>query len=174
MTIRFPRVRWTWAVAAGLALANTLVLFLLLLPAREQRAELEAQVRDLDRTVRGLQRETRSSESLLAGFREVSEFSQGYPRRADLVGVISQLTKLAKSLSVEVPEVNYQPSELKEIGLTRVAVSMGIEGTYGKIRRFLYELEGVRRFLVIERLSLNDPKGPSDLQVRLQLALYLR
>jgi hypothetical protein len=35
-------------------------------------------------------------------------------------------------------------------------------------------LEGVRRFLVIERLSLSDPKGTSDLQVRLQLALYLR
>ena len=174
MTVRFPRVPWTWVMTAGLVLANALVLFLLLLPAWEQRSDAEAQVRDLERTVRSLQREARSSETLLAGLRDVNEFSQGYPRRADLVGLMSQLTKLAKSQSLQVPEVNYQPSELKEIALTKVAVSMGIEGPYGKIRRFLYELEGLRRFLVIERLSLSDPKGTSDLQVRLQLALYLR
>jgi len=174
MTIRIPHIPWTWVATAGLVLANALVLFLLLLPAREQRTGIEAQALDLEHTVRNLQREARSSETLLAGLREVNEFSQGYPRRTDLVGLMSQLTKLAKSLSLQVPEVNYQPSELKEIALTKVAVSMGIEGSYGKIRRFLYELEGVRRFLVIERLSLSDPKGTSDLQVRLQLALYLR
>jgi hypothetical protein len=48
------------------------------------------------------------------------------------------------------------------------------EGAYGKIRRYLYELEGMRRHLVIERVSLRDPKGGSELQVQLQLAVYLR
>jgi hypothetical protein len=38
----------------------------------------------------------------------------------------------------------------------------------------LYELEGMRRHLVIERVSLRDPKGGSELQVQLQLAVYLR
>jgi len=161
-------------VTLGLVLANVLALLLLLLPAWEQRTELEAQVRSLGQTMRGLQRETRSSETQLSAFREVEEFSQGYPRRTDLVRLMGRLTKLAQSLSLQVPDVNYAPSEMKEASLTKLVVTMGVEGTYGKIRRYLYELEGMRRFLVIERLSLRDSKGTSDVQVQLQLALYLR
>ena len=174
MTIRLPRLSWRWVVTLGLALANALALVLLLLPAWEQRTELEAQVRNLEQTMRSLQRETRSSETQLSAFREVEEFSQGYPRRADLVGLMGRLTKLAQSLSLQVPDVNYTPSEMKEASLTKLVVTMGVEGTYGKIRRYLYELEGMRRFLVIERLSLRDSKEASDVQVQLQLALYLR
>jgi len=174
MTIRLPRLSWRWVVTLGLVLANALALVLLLLPAWEQHTELEAQVRDLEQTMRGLQRETRSSETQLSAFREVEEFSQGYPRRTDLVGLMGRLTKLAQSLSLQVPDVNYTPSEMKEVSLTKLVVTMGVEGTYGKIRRYLYELEGMRRFLVIERLSLRDSKGTSDVQVQVQLALYLR
>ena len=174
MTIRLPRLSWRWVVTLSLVLANALALVLLLLPAWEQRMELEAQVRDLEQTMRGLQRETRSSETQLSAFREVEEFSQGYPRRTDLVGLMGRLTKLAQSLSLQVPDVNYTPSEMKEASLTKLVVTMGVEGTYGKIRRYLYELEGMRRFLVIERLSLRDSKGTSDVQVQVQLALYLR
>jgi len=174
MTIRLPRLSWRWVVTLSLVLANALALVLLLLPAWEQHTELEAQVRDLEQTMRGLQRETRSSETQLSAFREVEEFSQGYPRRTDLVGLMGRLTKLAQSLSLKVPDVNYTPSEMKEVSLTKLVVTMGVEGTYGKIRRYLYELEGMRRFLVIERLSLRDSKGTSDVQVQVQLALYLR
>jgi hypothetical protein len=53
-------------------------------------------------------------------------------------------------------------------------MQMGVEGTYEKLRRFVYELEGMRRFLVIERLALREQKGASALQVQLQLAMYLR
>jgi len=63
---------------------------------------------------------------------------------------------------------------MKGVGLTKVTVQMGVEGPYEKIRRFVYELEGMRRFLVIERLSLRDLKTASALQVQVQLAMYLR
>lgn len=174
MSVTDPRARRLCWAAAALLLANGLVLALLLLPARDQRLQQENQLLDLQRRIRTLQREGQSGEVLLTAFREVEEFAQGYPRRADLVGFIGRLTKLARSLAVEVPAVDYRPSDLKEAGLTKVTLLMGVEGTYGKIRRFLYELEGMRRSLVIERVSLKDPKGISQLQVQLQLAVYLR
>jgi Tfp pilus assembly protein PilO len=165
---------WLWRAALGLAVANGLVLVLLLLPAREQRLEQEDHLLDLQRRIRALQREGQTSEVLLTALREVEEFAQGYPRRAELLGLIDRLTRLARSLAVTVPAVDYQPSEVKEAGLTKVTVALLAEGTYGKIRRYLYELEGMRRHLVIERVSLRDPKGTSELQVQLQLAVYLR
>lgn len=174
MRVTDPRARRLWWAAAVLLLANGLALALLLLPARDQRLQQENQLLDLQRRIRALQREGQSSEVLLTAFREIEEFAQGYPRRADLVGVIGRLTTLARSLAVEVPAVEYRPSDVKEAGLTRVTLLMGVEGTYGKVRRLLYELEGMRRHLVIERVSLRDPKGTSQLQVQLQLAVYLR
>jgi hypothetical protein len=174
MRLGAPQARWLWRVALGLLVANGLVFTLLSLPARQGRRQQDDQLLDLQRRIRTLQREGESSEVILTALREVEEFSQGYPRRADLVGIIGRLTKLARSLALEVPAVQYRPSEIKEAGLTKITLTMAVEGNYGKIRRYLHELEGLRRQLVIERVSLRDPKGTSDLQVQLQLALYLR
>ncbi|MEK7205276.1 MAG: type 4a pilus biogenesis protein PilO [candidate division NC10 bacterium] len=174
MSPRDPRTRWLCWVAAAMLLANALVLALLVLPARNQRLQQENQLLDLQRRIRTLQREGQSGEVLLSALRQVEEFGRGYPRRAELVGVIGRITKLAQSLAVKVPAVEYQQADVKEAGLTRVTLLMGVEGSYKMIRRFLYELEGMRRHLVIERVSLKDPKGTSELQVQLQLAVYLR
>ncbi len=169
-----PAARWLWWAVWGLLAANGLVLALLVLPARHERQRQENDLLDLQRRIRTLKRDGETSAVLLAALREADEFTQGYPRRADLVGLIGRITKLARSLAVEVPTVEYRPSEVKEADLTKITILMGVEGTYGKIRRFLHDLEGMRRFLVIERVSLRDLKGTSELQMQLQLAAYLR
>jgi hypothetical protein len=87
---------------------------------------------------------------------------------------MGRLTKLARSHALQVPDVDYRPTQAKEAGLTRVTVQLGVEGPYETIRRYLYELEGMRRFLVIERLTLRELKGTANLQVQLQLAMYLQ
>jgi Tfp pilus assembly protein PilO len=169
-----PRARWLWRIALGLLLANGLVFVFLVLPPRVQHSEEEQHLLDLQRRTRTLQREGESGEVLLTAFREVEEYVQGFPRRADLRGLVGQLAKLARSVAVDVPTVDYKPSEVKDAGLTKVTVSMTVEGNYDKIRRYLYELEAMRRYLVIERVQLRDPKGTSELQVQLQLAVYVR
>ncbi len=169
-----PRVRWLWRAALGLVVANGVVLLLLVLPARTQRLEQEQQLLDLQRRIRSLQREGESGQVILTALREVEEFAQGFPRRADLMGLIGRLTRLARSLAVDVPTVEYRPSDLKEAGLTKITITMAVEGSYPKIRRYLYELEAMRRHLVIERVQLKDPKGTSGLQLQMQLAVYVR
>jgi Tfp pilus assembly protein PilO len=166
--------RRLWLLVLGLAAANGLVLMLLVLPTRSQKFQEENQVLDLQRRIRTLQREAQSGDGIVTAFREVEEFAQGYPPSAELVPLIGRLTTLARSLALEIPTVEYKPAAVKEVGLTKITVTMGVEGNYGKIRRFLYDLESMRHHLVIESLSLADPKGISDLQVRLQLALYFR
>jgi Tfp pilus assembly protein PilO len=168
------QARRLWWLLLGLAMANVLAFVLLVLPARSQRGQQENQLLDLQRRIRGLQLETQSGALQLTAFREVEEFAQGYPPQADLVPLIGRLTKLARSLDLNVPSVDYRPTPIKETGLIKVTISMGVDGTYGKIRRFLYDLETMRRELVIESLSLKDLRGTSDLQVQLQLAVYIR
>jgi hypothetical protein len=166
--------RRLWIVAAALAAVNALVAALLLLPARAERTRQEDQLLDLQRRIRSLQHEAQSTGSLLEAFKEAEAYGQGFPPRADLVGLIERLTQQARTLAVEVPNVEYTLSEVKEAGLTKVTVHMGVQGTYGKIRRLLFELERMRRYLVIEQVALHDPAGEAQLQLNLQLALYLR
>jgi len=165
---------WLWRIALALLLANSLVFALLVLPAREQRQEQERQLLDLQRRVRTLQREGESSEVVLTAFKEVETYGQGFPPRADLMAIVAQLPRLARSLGVAVPTVDYKPTEVKDAGLMKVTVVMAVEGQYSKIRRYIYELAAMRRHLVIERLLLRDPKGTSELQVQMQLGVYLR
>ncbi len=168
------RASWLWRAALGLLLADGLVFAILLLPAYLQQQEQERQLLDLQRRIRTMQREGESSEGRLAAFREVDEYSQDFPSRADLMGIIGQLPRLARSLGVDVPAVDYKPSEVTDAGLMKVTIVMAVEGAYSKIRRYLYELQTMRRHLVIERLVLRDPRGTSELQMQLQLAVYLR
>ena len=174
MTSADPLKRRLWMAALVLVAANALVLALLLLPAREERARQEDHLLGLQRRIRGLQHDTQTTEGLVTTLKQVEAFGQGFPSRADLVGLIERLTRQARSLAIEVPSISYRPSEVKEAGLTKVTVQMGVEGAYGKIRRLLFELERMRRFLVIERVALRDPKGTAQLQMDLQLAVYLR
>lgn len=174
MQTQGSQARGLWLLVLGLVAVNGLALVLLVLPARSQRGQEENQLLDLQRRIRSVQREAQSGDAMLTAFREVEEFAQGYPPQEDLLPLIGRLTKLAQSLALEVPSVDYRPTAVKEVGLTKVTVSMGVEGNYGKIRRFLYDLETMRRQLVIESVSLTDPRGISNLQVRLQLALYFR
>jgi Tfp pilus assembly protein PilO len=174
MTPLASRTAWAWGALLVLLAANLWVLVFLLQPTRQARLDIETRITGLERNVRSAQREGQSSETLLTAMREVEEFSQGFPRRAELVALMGRLTKLARSHALQVPDVDYRPTQAKEAGLTKVTVQLGVEGPYETIRRYLYELEGMRRFLVIERLTLKDLKGTANLQVQLQLAMYLQ
>ena len=165
---------WLWYVSAGLVLANGLAFLLLLRPTWEAGRRQEGQILDFQRRIRAVQREGQTSEAMLTAFRDVDAFARGYPQRSELVAMIGRLTAVAKNNGLDIPAVDYRPTEIKEAGLTKVALSLGVEGPYAKIRRYLYELEGLRRQVVIERVTLRDPRGSADLQVQLQLALYVR
>jgi Tfp pilus assembly protein PilO len=166
--------RRLWIVVAGLVASNILVAAFLLLPARAERTRQEDELLDLQRRIRALQHESQSTGSQLEAVKEVEAYGQGFPPRAELVGLIERLTQQARTLAVDVPSVDYSSTEVKEAGLTKVSVHMGVQGAYGKIRRLLFELERMRRFLVIEQVTLHDPSGEAQLQLNLQLALYLR
>ncbi len=163
-----------WIVAAALLASNALVVALLLLPARVERTRQEDALLDLQRRIRSLQHESQSTGTQLEAFKEVEAYGQGFPPRAELVGLIERLTRQARTLAVDVPSVDYSSTEVKEAGLTKVSVHMGVQGAYSKIRRLLFELQQMRRFLVIEQVTLQDLTGEGQLQLGLQLALYLR
>jgi hypothetical protein len=49
---------------------------------------------------------------------------------------------------------------------------MEVEGRYGAVRRFLYEVEGLQDPLMIERVALTSQRGIDRLNLRLEMAAY--
>jgi hypothetical protein len=167
--------RRLWQVAVGLAFLNLLTLVLLVLPARDARTAQEARLLDLQRRIRTVQQAGQAGDDLGAARREAEAFVQGFPPRDGVLELKGRLTQLARTLALEIPTVDYRPTDVKEAGLIKLTMVLTVQGSYPKIRRYLYELEGLRRSLVIERVALRDAGGrTADLLVQLQLALYLR
>jgi Tfp pilus assembly protein PilO len=71
-----------------------------------------------------------------------------------------------------VPSVKYQPGDVAEEELVKLTVQMEVEGGYGAIRRFLYEVEGLQDPLMIERVALTSSRGIDRLNLRLEMAAY--
>jgi len=159
-------------IAGGVLLLNLAFFVVMLLPARSAVSDHAATLQDLQARVRSLRREQREQElvnSLLTG---IEQFRTRIPPQGATLAMIRRLTDQARRLQLHVPSIRYQPTDLPEEALVKLAVQMEVDGPYGAIRRFLYELEGLQDPLMIEKLVLTNHRGTDRLTLRLQLAAF--
>jgi Tfp pilus assembly protein PilO len=62
---------------------------------------------------------------------------------------------------------------VKESTLTRLGISLDLQGDYGAIRRFVHLLETAPEFTIIENVTLTSSEQ-GRLQLNLALATYYR
>lgn len=169
-----PLERGLALVTALLLVANGGFLGLGTVPAQQGLRSRDERLRVLQARIRALRLEERGADGMLASFREVEEYRRSLPPLSEMVPVLERLADLAARHALKVPSTEYRPAEDKEAGLTRLTVNLGLEGNYGQVRRFLYELEKRRRSLVIEALSLRDAPSRDRVHVQLQVAAYFQ
>ncbi len=167
--------RWEWIAGAALAIAvagNAAALALAVRPLVGAQRGQQQRLLALQRKVRGLQGSDQALEAQLRALEEAEAYRERFPERSRLVVVSGELTRLAEMLALKMPTVSYQPEPLKAVDLLRVRLTLGVEGPYGQVRRFLHELERRRQYLVVERMALAEQKGNAQAgQVAMQLTL---
>ncbi|HYB73362.1 MAG TPA: type 4a pilus biogenesis protein PilO [Candidatus Sulfotelmatobacter sp.] len=173
MAMRFAR--WQWIAGAALALAvagNVAGYALLVQPLMAAQRAQQQRLLALQRKIRALQGQGKALEAQLRTLGQVEAYREELPERNRLVQLAGELTRLAATLSLKLPSVNYQPEPMKDVDLLRVRLTLGVEGPYGQLRRFLHELEKRRRYLVVERMALAEQRGTArTTQVAMQLTL---
>ena len=173
MAMRIAR----WQVIAGAALAlgvagNVAGYALVVQPLIAAQREHQQRLLVLQRKIRALQGQAKTLEAQIRTLEQVEAYREEFPERNRLVQVGGELTRLAATLSLKLPSVTYQPEPIKDVDLLRVRLTLGVEGPYGQVRRFLHELEKRRRHLVVERMGLAEQKGQASAgQVAMQLTL---
>ncbi|MFQ5801933.1 MAG: type 4a pilus biogenesis protein PilO [Candidatus Methylomirabilales bacterium] len=159
-------------LALFLLLLNLAFFFLVILPARRALVVHAATLQDLQAQIRSLRHERRQQEVLDSVLKGVQQFRNRIPPQGTILSMIRRVTDQAQRLDLDVPSVNYQPAKVTEEELVKLTVQMEVEGSYGGVRRFLYEVEGLQDPLVIEKVVLTSRRGTDRLSLRLQMAAY--
>jgi hypothetical protein len=84
-----------------------------------------------------------------------------------------RLSRLAREAGLDPGRSNFTTEPVKESTLTRLGISLDLQGDYGAIRRFVHLLETAPEFTIIENVTLTSSEQ-GRLQLNLALATYYR
>lgn len=102
----------------------------------------------------------------------LEKFDLVLPRHEEITRLIQELPVMAEKTGVKVSGVKYQPF-IKDEGYNRLSFSMPVEGKYSNIRRFIYEIETMRKIIWIERLTIRTLYSTRDeLSIQLTMSTY--
>lgn len=85
------------------------------------------------------------------------------------------LNEAARSAGLVFKGARFTSSAMRESRLSRASAKVTLQGRYPNIRRFLYELETAKEFIVVEKVELAQPDQLSSgglLEISLDVATY--
>ena len=102
----------------------------------------------------------------------LDRFDSILPRHKEITRLIQELSKIAEKTGVKVSGVRYQPF-VKDESYNRLSFSMPVEGKYSSIRRFIYEIETMRKIIWIEQLVIRTSYSiREELSIQLTMSTY--
>lgn len=168
-------------IAAGVSVLATLAFFLLLLNPKIGQISAAR-----DDTVAAQQEEAQLLLDLqrLEGVRDraptvnaqLANVSQSLPSTPDLPGFIRLLQDAATLAGVDLQSIAPSPPQTLEgaTGIQRISVTVVVEGSFRRVEDFLTRIEGLRRVVMVEALSLNPAEDELSTTVTLQGSLTLQ
>jgi len=168
-------------LAAGLAI-NIIVFVGVVYPmratvraaeAREQSAAAAlAAAQQEDRSARGLvQGKTRTTTALRTFYRDVLPANSASARNITYL----HLQQLAEQHHLRTLHRNFDPELNPKGPLRRERITMAIEGNYDEIRRFIYDVETGKDFIVIDGVTLTQSgEAGGGLQLTMNLSTYYK
>lgn len=169
-----PSLKKSGIALVILVLANLAFFLGLVLPARTRYLEQTSSLSSLQSRVRSLRQTQLMLSSYARTVKETQDLRASLPQKGEVNAVVAKVTRTVRGLDLELPSVDYRPTEDKREGLLKLTFHLGVEGKYPQIRRFLYELMKYRRFLVIEKLALKGAGERDRVHLQLEMAAYFR
>ncbi len=135
------------------------------LPRLEALRDRTKQVEARELYLQALDRATEDLEEL-----RVAVLSTAQKR---MVNVQLELADLAGQFHINLDEVEYQPEYMAGEGLERFGMVVPLQGGYANLRHFIQAVESSDKFLVIERVAMDQAKdGGVLLRMNITLATY--
>ena len=139
----------------------------------ERAAEVR---RELDREREALASLRRQAEALDRNAADTERFYREVVvgNRAELIPLLEDVEKMATEPGLRKGARGIRLEDVAGANLTRVAIGLSVEGSYGQLVGFLDRVERSRRFLTIDRIGLSAGSGGGPPSLRVELSAYLR
>ena len=138
---------------------------------RATAAAASLRVAERDRSLAGelVTGKARADEELNAFYEKVLPSDLTAARRM----TYSSLPALARRTNVRYETRRFEtPDPEKDNRLGRLTIRMVLQGDYGNLRRFIYELERANEFVIIDDVTLTETEENEALTLRLDLSTY--
>ncbi len=154
------KVKRAALIGAGLSLINVLLYGALVAPSSARLADQESRYSELRK---------RHAEAVLfqKHKKDFGGFLAGVPTQKDMPLLIKDLSVTARRLGLSVAAVNYDIPKRAEGGLTMLAFSFPVEGSYPGIKRFIHEIETSDALVGIQDVKFDADQGRVKMQLKL-------
>lgn len=173
------RVIWT---LAGALVLNAALYVLVVYPLSQRVTTEEQQAGDATRALNTARRSFDAAKGTVSGKKQADEELQKFYRdvlaadmssaRRTLYPHIEQLAR-KMNLTTASGRTNEEPNAKSR--LTKLTMSLRLNGEYGDIRRFIHALEAAPEFIVLESIAVTQGgEGERELDVAAHVATYFR
>lgn len=171
-----PLFRSRLVLLGALLVVNAGLFLGVLRPAASQSSTRQDTLRHLQARVYALRQEEHAQRSVLVSWRQAEAYAAGFPDRGRLLALADRIQRAGAQLALKIPSIDYRPDakQVDEAPLSRITIALRVEGPYGAVRRFIYELETLRRYVVVDKLSLRGRPTEGRVQLALELSAYVR
>lgn len=85
----------------------------------------------------------------------IEKFKEALPTEQGLTKVLRDINKRAKKNGLGFKAGSYSPSTVSGTTINKYAISFTVSGEYGRVKKFLYDLETINHLLVVEEVTLS-------------------
>ena len=139
--------------------------------AGNARRDLNAAQRSFNSAAGTVTGKKQADEELRKFYRDVLPADQSAARRI----LYPHLDQLARNADLTTVRYRFDPEPDRKGGLSKLTMTLILEGEYPSVRRFIHELETVPEFLVLESVVVTQAsEGERLLNVTAHVATYFR
>ena len=151
------------AVALAVLLLNIILSMYVVSPLADAEGALKARV-ELGATegVGGVRK----------AYDDILTFRERLSSKEELTATLSKVFKAAKRQGLIIKNSKYSPGKPDAFGVSRYTVSFPVSGVYGKIKKFIHDLESMKTPLAVEELALSRSTKGNLIELNVTLSAY--
>lgn len=174
-----PVRRDTILTVVGFSLIAAFFVFGIYLPGQKAAAELRTEIATLQRSIRDVPDRVEELRSLREAIREREDYIRGterlIPGRGNVDRVLAEVSQFAQSSHLTVTRL--EPLEVVKRASYRVLpFRIQFRGRFAGVMRLLSGLERHKRLFAVEKLLLEQPRGPTErvIEGEIDFSVYAR
>ena len=177
--MRYKRFYLFGTISFLMLLINIFVYLVMVLPARNQVLEKEdvrqRTRKDINQKIHNIGQKQNQEILYKKTINDLNQFKALLLDQHEFSKIVDYLSLTAKKQKISIPSISYHQEKIEKEGFKKVSISFTVEGHYKDIKRFIYNLEDAKDFLIIEDLGLaRSGRGSDPIKLQIKIATYLR